>query len=114
MEITIIRLCLRSKPVLIVISKEIFKEYEEALLGIGKIDKVTTIELLGSIREIGIWVYPKKTIAICRDESDNKFLECAVAGNAKYLVTKNIRHFPKRYENIEVIGVGNFLAPIGR
>jgi len=97
-----------------VISKEIFKEYEEALLGIDKIDKVATIELLDSIRELGIWVYPEKTIAVCRDESDNKFLECAVAGNAKYLVTKNIRHFPKRYGNVEVIRIGNFLAQIGR
>jgi len=98
----------------IVISKEIFKEYEEALLGIDKIDKVTTIELLDSIRELGIWVSPEETIAVCRDKSDNKFLECAVAGNAKYLVTKNISHFPKRYENVEVIRVGNFLAQIGR
>ena len=41
-------------------------------------------------------------------------INCAVAGNAKYLVTKNIRHFPKRYENVEVIRIGNFLAQIGR
>ena len=98
----------------IVLSQEIFQEYEAALLGIDKIDQVITIELLYSIRELGIWVYPKKTIAICRDESDNKFLECAVVGKAKYLVTKNIRHFPKRYENVEVIRVGTFLAQIGR
>jgi len=98
----------------IVISEEIFREYKEALLGIDKIDKVTTIELLDSIRELGIWVYSEKTILVSRDESDNKFIECAVAGDAKYLVTKNIRHFPRRYENVEVIRVGSFLTQIGR
>jgi len=97
----------------IVISEDIFKEYEESLSGISKIDKVITIELLNSVRELGIWVYPKVKVAVCRDKSDNKFLECAVAGDAKYLVTKNIRHFPKRYESVEIIRVGSFLTKIG-
>jgi len=41
-----------------------------------------------------VWIEPNIQLEVCSDKSDNRFLECAVAGNADYLVTKNIRHFP--------------------
>jgi putative PIN family toxin of toxin-antitoxin system len=40
------------------------------------------------------WIEPAIRLNVCTDTSDNRFLECAVAGGADYLVTKNIRHFP--------------------
>ena len=40
------------------------------------------------------WIEPMQYLDVCADESDNRFLECAVDGHASYLVTKNIRHFP--------------------
>lgn len=50
--------------------------------------------VLEILRTQAIWVDPKQKLAVCRDESDNRFLECAVEGHADYLVTKNIKHFP--------------------
>ncbi|MCP4104668.1 MAG: putative toxin-antitoxin system toxin component, PIN family [Desulfobacteraceae bacterium] len=35
-------------------------------------------------------IEPEIRLNACSDESDNRFLECAVAGNADYLVTKNM------------------------
>lgn len=32
----------------------------------------------------------KETIAVCRDEKDNKFLELAVSGNANIIVTGDL------------------------
>jgi predicted nucleic acid-binding protein len=49
-------------------------------------------------------------LSVCSDESGNRFLECAVAGNADYLVTKNIRDFPaKEYQRVKIVRIAKFL-----
>lgn len=56
------------------------------------------------------WIDPGIRLDVCVDNDDNRFLECAVAGNADYLVTKNIRHFPyKKYANVEIVRIRKFL-----
>lgn len=56
------------------------------------------------------WIEPKIQLNECSDISDNRFLECAVAGKADYLVTKNIRHFPpKEYSGVKIVKVSKFL-----
>lgn len=56
------------------------------------------------------WIKPDVELNVCRDPSDNHFLECAVDGNADYLVTKNIRHFPfKEYRNVKIVRIKKFL-----
>jgi len=63
------------------------------------------------LRDQSEWIEPDFQLSICSDLSDNRFLECAVAGNADYLVTKNIRHFPpKEYENIRILRISQFLT----
>lgn len=62
------------------------------------------------LRLQAIWVEPRIQLKVCSDVSDNRFLECAVAGNADYLVTKNIRHFPpKEYANVKIVRIRQFL-----
>ncbi|MCB0110410.1 MAG: putative toxin-antitoxin system toxin component, PIN family [Caldilineaceae bacterium] len=66
--------------------------------------------ILEILREQAIWVEPQQTLAVCGDPSDNRFLECAVEGNADYLVTKNIKHFPyKQYQGIRIVRIREFL-----
>jgi putative PIN family toxin of toxin-antitoxin system len=56
------------------------------------------------------WVAPGIPLDVCSDPSDNRFLECAVAGSADYLVTKNIRHFPpKEYAGVRIVRIREFL-----
>ena len=56
------------------------------------------------------WIEPEIRLNVCSDISDNRFLECAIAGNADYLVTKNIRHFPpKEYVNVKIVRISRFL-----
>lgn len=46
------------------------------------------LEFVELISEQGIWVEPAETLAVVTaDESDNRYLECAVAGGARYVVT---------------------------
>jgi len=42
-------------------------------------------------------------LSVCPDLDDNHVLECAVAAGADYLVTGNIRHFPRDYGGIHVV-----------
>jgi predicted nucleic acid-binding protein len=56
------------------------------------------------------WIESDLRLDVCTDSNDNRFLECAVEGNADFLVTKNIRHFPyKIYENVKIVRIKKFL-----
>jgi len=46
---------------------------------------------------------PTRTIHVSKDAPDNRFLECAEAAGAAYLVTGNSKHFPKRYKGTQVV-----------
>lgn len=66
--------------------------------------------ILNVLRFQSEWNEQKIQLKVCTDLSDNRFLECAVAGNADYLVTKNIRHFPpKEYANVKIVRIRQFL-----
>ena len=66
--------------------------------------------VLSTLRLQSDWMEPSFELNVCTDQSDNRFLECAVAGNADYLVTKNIRHFPrKEYSGIKIVRIREFL-----
>jgi putative PIN family toxin of toxin-antitoxin system len=43
------------------------------------------------------------------DEDDNRFLECAVAAGARYLVSGNLRHYPAEYGCTMVLNARQFL-----
>jgi predicted nucleic acid-binding protein len=47
---------------------------------------------------------------VTKDPDDNKFLECADAGRADYLVTGNQRHFPRFWKNTKVITSREFIG----
>lgn len=66
--------------------------------------------VLNTLRSQAIWTEPNAELQVCRDSSDNRFLECAVFGHADYLVTKNIKHFPhKTYQRVKIVRIRTFL-----
>ena len=66
--------------------------------------------LLAEIERIGHRVYPAHTLDVCSHEPDNRFLECAVAIEADYIVTVNLRHFPSIYQGTKTIPPSTFYA----
>lgn len=55
------------------------------------------------------WVSPNETLAVCsKDPDDNRFLECAQAARADFLVTGNLADFPRRYRQIVVVKPAEF------
>jgi len=66
---------------------------------------------LNILAELSEVVTIPERLNICKDPGDNIFLETAVVGGANYLVTKNIRHFPrKNYQQVEIVRVSKFLS----
>ena len=52
---------------------------------------------------------PQQSLRVCPDPKDNAVLACAVEAKADYLVTRNIKHFPEKYEDLQVIQPREFL-----
>ncbi|MGO9267628.1 MAG: putative toxin-antitoxin system toxin component, PIN family [Candidatus Binataceae bacterium] len=52
------------------------------------------------------------TLHVASDPGDDKFLECADAARADYLVTGNQRHFPKFWKKTKVITSRDFLSVV--
>lgn len=54
-----------------------------------------------------------RTINESVDDADNRFLECAEAARADFLVTGNKRHFPKRWNETQVVNARELVEMIG-
>ena len=95
----------------LLLSKPIWDEYNTVADWLipesRQAEKQRVLEILRLQSE---WIEPAFQLQVCSDQSDNRFLECAIAGQADYLVTKNIRHFPpKVYDNVKIVRVRVFL-----
>lgn len=75
------------------------------------------IGIPGPIRQLALRRFQKATLRIVPqtmvsespDPKDNIFLECAEAAKAHYLVTENVRDFPKIWKYTRVVRPGQFL-----
>jgi putative PIN family toxin of toxin-antitoxin system len=56
-------------------------------------------------------VIAASTAHAASDEDDNRFLECASAAQAEYLVTGNLRHYPAQFESTRIVNARGFLGP---
>jgi len=62
------------------------------------------IESLAQIRLNSTLVAPAATLSVSPDERDNRFLECAEAACANFLVTGNRRHFRSIWKTTRIVG----------
>ena len=53
---------------------------------------------------------PRFRIYACTDPDDDKFVECAVAAKADYIITGNKKDFPDTIANIRVVTPREFLS----
>lgn len=58
---------------------------------------------LRHIRDVATRVESRATLDVSRDDADDRFLECAQAGEADYLVTGNQQHFPDALGRTRII-----------
>jgi uncharacterized protein len=100
-----------TKPARLYVSEAILAEYREVLSRLElQIRKGLRRQLLQLIRNRSHMVTPWRTIQATKDPDDNKFLECADAARADYLITGNQRHFPKFWKTTKVITSREFIS----
>ena len=69
------------------------------------------LERVLSLLEQAEVVEPDQQLAVCRDPSDNKFFECAVAGGADYIVSEDRDILDVgEYECIKTVSAEGFMA----
>jgi uncharacterized protein len=100
-----------TKPARLYISSAILTEYREVLARPEfQIRKGLQRQLVDLIRNRAHLVDPVRTIQVANDPEDDIFVECADAARADYLVTGNVRHFPKFWKNTKVVTSREFLG----
>jgi len=100
-----------SKPARLYVNEAIMAEYREVLARPKmNIRKGLRQQLLQLIKTHAYSVTPSRQLQVTRDPDDNKFVECADAARADYLVTGNQRHFPKFWKRTKVITSREFIS----
>jgi putative PIN family toxin of toxin-antitoxin system len=94
----------------IFVSETILREYESVLrrpkFRLKPLDVSRSLRLLRAAARV---VAPYGQLNAARDPGDNRFLECAEAAKADYLVTGNKRHFPKQWRQTLVVNARELL-----
>jgi putative PIN family toxin of toxin-antitoxin system len=66
--------------------------------------------LLSALEQKALLVEPPRQLHSSLDDDDNRFLECAEAAHADYLITGNLRHYPAMCGSTHVVNARNFLT----
>lgn len=100
-----------TKPARLYVSRPILNEYADVL---GRpelrIRKGLRQQLLRLIQNHSYTVTPRWRLDLTSDPSDNKFIECADASRADYLVTGNQKHFPNFWKKTKIITPREFIS----
>ncbi|HEY6350845.1 MAG TPA: putative toxin-antitoxin system toxin component, PIN family [Candidatus Angelobacter sp.] len=77
-----------------------------------KISRGERLKLLQLIKNRTRTIVPSRLPQATFDPADNIFIECADAARADYLVTGNLRHYPKFWKNTKIIGSNEFMTVV--
>jgi uncharacterized protein len=112
LERTVLTLVLASQ-VAFFMTPEIFEEYQEVLAREKfDIDPALLTASLRLIKQKAGMVRSRGAVTASPDPDDNKFLECAEAAGADYLVKGNKKHFPVSWKKTKVVNARKFIEII--
>jgi uncharacterized protein len=66
------------------------------------------IQTLNEFERTAVLVNPTEPVSASTDEDDNRFLECAAAAKAEFLVTGNLRHYPDSWGVTKIVNGSRF------
>lgn len=93
------------------VSAPIFAEYRRVLSRRElKIRKGLQQQFLQHIAGKTHVIFPTRQLRVATDPDDNIFLECADAARADYLVTGNLRHFPRFWKQTKIVSSREFIT----
>jgi putative PIN family toxin of toxin-antitoxin system len=100
-----------TRPAQWYVSEDILTEYRQVLarreLQIRKGLQQQLLQLIASRSHL---VSPERCLQVTSDPGDNKFLECSDRARADYLITGNLRHFPRFWKKTKIISSNDFLS----
>jgi putative PIN family toxin of toxin-antitoxin system len=100
-----------TRPARLYISQVILAEYREVLARREfKIRRGLRQQFLQLIKNRAQLVDPVRALQVTKDPDDDKFVECAGAARADYLITGNQRHFPRFWKKTKVITSREFIS----
>ena len=95
------------------VSGDVYAEYEEVIRRPKLKRSEAVIEsALRAIRQNGFWVKPFEKVRACSDPDDDIFLECAQAARAHYVVTGNLKDFPAKWADTQIVSARQFLDAV--
>jgi uncharacterized protein len=101
-----------TKPARLYLSGPIFEEYRAVLARPElQIRKGLRQQFLQIIKKNARFVAPAPLIQVTTDPHE-KFVECADAARADYLITGNVRHFPRYWKKTKIITSREFLTVV--
>lgn len=100
-----------TKPARLYVTPEILAEYRGVILRPElEIPRGRRRQFAEFIRKRAYLVKPSRIPEITSDPDDLKFLQCADAARADYLITGNTRHFPAFWKKTKIITPREFLT----
>jgi putative PIN family toxin of toxin-antitoxin system len=93
------------------VSPQVLAEYHD-VLSRRKLASVSdrAQELLAALERTALPIKPTTQITESIDDDDNRFLECAVAAAAHYVITGNLRHYPATHGTVRIVNARSFLT----
>jgi len=108
----VLDLCIDNK-LEIIISKELLDEFINVIYRpkFDFIQEDTKINIIRYLLTLSDYVEPKIKLNIIKeDKKDNKFLECALEGNAKFIISGDSHLLKlKEFEGIKILNASKFL-----
>jgi uncharacterized protein len=102
-----------AKPARLYISIPVYREYRQVLARPElHIRKGLQQRFLRLIENNAHFVEPARPLDVTADPDDNIFVECADAARADFLVTGNVRHFPRYWKRTKIITSREFLSVV--
>jgi putative PIN family toxin of toxin-antitoxin system len=94
------------------VSSPILAEYREVLSRpLFGFEPVSLERFLHELTTVSVTVHPRKILSLSPDEPDNRFLECALAAKANYLISGNTKHFPfVEFKGTQIVSPAEFAA----
>ena len=91
------------------VTEAVWAEYRDVLLR-PKFQAVRARAewMLASLQPVALRVEGGEPATAATDEDDNRFLECAAAAGAAFLVTGNLRHYPAAFGETRVVNARGF------
>lgn len=94
-------------------SPQTLDEYQGVLSASQKISPTSLRIFLHLLQRRTTLIQIENTLHVCKDSDDDKFLETALAAHADFVVTKNLKHFPRTsYQGVRIVNVAAFLKEL--